>query len=86
MKNLFGFAAPALAALLLSGCYEVPVTGRRAMNIRDDKEVTKMSIAMFDDMKSHYKPSRDRESSHAQAQKRAASASIGDFHLGHARR
>jgi len=30
-------------------------------DIVDDKEVTKMSIAMFRDMKSHYKPSRDRE-------------------------
>lgn len=34
-------AAPlllALSFLLLAGCYEVPVTGRRAMNLVDDKE------------------------------------------------
>ena len=34
-----------LAALLFAGCYQVPVTGRRALSIVDDKEVTKMSIA-----------------------------------------
>jgi predicted Zn-dependent protease len=49
-----------LTLLLLAGCYEVPVTGRRAMNLVDDKEVTKMSIAMFDDMKRRYRVSRDR--------------------------
>jgi predicted Zn-dependent protease len=52
---------PTLATLLLAGCYQVPVTGRRAMNLVDDKEVTKMSIAMFDDMKRRYRPSKDRE-------------------------
>lgn len=51
---------PALAVLLFAGCYQVPVTGRRAMNLVDDKEVTKMSIAMFDDMKKRYRPSRDQ--------------------------
>jgi predicted Zn-dependent protease len=49
------------ASLLFAGCYQVPVTGRRAMNLVDDKEVTKMSIAMFDDMKKRYRPSRDKE-------------------------
>jgi predicted Zn-dependent protease len=56
-----GFAAAVLTALLLAGCYEVPVTGRHAMNLVDDKEVTKMSIAMFDDMKHQYKVSHDKE-------------------------
>ncbi len=50
-----------LTALLLTGCYQVPVTGRRAMNLVDDKEVTKMSISMFEDMKRRYKPSRDKD-------------------------
>jgi metalloendopeptidase OMA1, mitochondrial len=50
----------ALTAVLLAGCYAVPVTGRRAMNLVDDKEVTKMSIMMFDDMKRQYRVSRDR--------------------------
>lgn len=50
----------ALAAFLLAGCYQVPVTGRKAMNLVDDKEVTKMSIAMFDDMKRHYRLSHDQ--------------------------
>lgn len=48
-----------LATALVAGCYQVPVTGRRAMNLVDDKEVTKMSIAMFDDMKKRYRLSRD---------------------------
>ena len=51
----------ALATLLLAGCYQVPVTGRRAMNLVDDKEVTKMSLGMFDDMKRRHKVSRDRD-------------------------
>jgi predicted Zn-dependent protease len=51
----------ALATSLLAGCYQVPVTGRSAMNLVDDKEVTKMSIGMFDDMKRRYKISRDRD-------------------------
>jgi predicted Zn-dependent protease len=61
MKLRFAPAAAALAALLLAGCYQVPVTGRRAMNLVNDAEVTKMSIAMFDGMKSQYKVSRDRD-------------------------
>lgn len=55
------FLVSVLAAGLLAGCYQVPVTGRKAMNLVDDKEVTKMSIAMFDDMKKRYRPSRDKE-------------------------
>src|SRR5215207_678786 len=50
----------AVTTLLVAGCYQVPVTGRKAMNLVDDKEVTKMSIGMFDDMKRRYKPSRDK--------------------------
>ncbi len=52
---------PTLAALLLSSCYQVPVTGRSAMNLVDEKEVTKMSIGMFDDMKRRHRLSRDTE-------------------------
>ena len=51
----------AFSALFLAGCYEVPVTGRRAMNLVDDKEVTKMSIGMFDDMKRRYRVSRNKD-------------------------
>ena len=50
-----------LTVLLFAGCYQVPVTGRHAMNLVDDKEVTKMSISMFDDMKKHYRVSRDKD-------------------------
>jgi metalloendopeptidase OMA1, mitochondrial len=39
----------------------VPVTGRKAMNLVDDKEVTKMSISMFDDMKRRHRLSRDKD-------------------------
>lgn len=58
------FSAPvlsALAGLLLASCYKVPVTGRRALNIVDEKQVTTMSIAMFNDMKKQYRPSHDRD-------------------------
>ncbi|MDO8544669.1 MAG: M48 family metallopeptidase [Opitutaceae bacterium] len=51
----------ALAALLFGSCYQVPVTGRKAVNLVDEKEVTKMSIAMFDGMKGQYRVSRDRQ-------------------------
>lgn len=61
MKVPARFLLPGLTVLLLAGCYQVPVTGRRAMNLVDDKEVTKMSISMFDDMKKRYRPSRDKE-------------------------
>ena len=46
---------------LLGGCYEVPVTGRRAVNLVDDREVTKMSIAAFDEMKHQHPLSRDTD-------------------------
>ena len=46
---------------MLGGCYQVPVTGRQSMNLVDDKEVTKMSVAAFDDMKRQYPLSRDKE-------------------------
>src|SRR4051794_24536721 len=61
MKFRPELAAALFTAVLLSGCYEVPVTGRHAMNLVDDKEVTKMSIAMFEDMKHQHKISRDKE-------------------------
>jgi len=61
MKVPTHFIFAGLFALLLAGCYQVPVTGRRAMNLVDDKEVTKMSISMFDDMKKRYRLSRDKD-------------------------
>lgn len=51
----------ALLTGLVAGCYQVPVTGRRAVDLVDDKDVTKMSIAMFDDMKRRYRISRDKD-------------------------
>jgi metalloendopeptidase OMA1, mitochondrial len=50
-----------LAALFFAGCYQVPVTGRRALSIVDDKEVTKMSIAAFDAMKAQNRISNDKD-------------------------
>src|ERR1051325_10159236 len=61
MKVPARFLLGSLVTLLVGGCYEVPVTGRHAMNLVDDKEVTKMSIGMFDDMKRRYKVSRDKD-------------------------
>jgi predicted Zn-dependent protease len=53
--------AALLTAVVLAGCYEVPVTGRHAMSLVDDKDVTKMSIAMFEEMKHQHKISHDKE-------------------------
>ena len=61
MKTARVFVLATLLSAFVAGCYQVPVTGRKAMNLVDDKEVTKMSIAMFDDMKRQYKVSRDRQ-------------------------
>ena len=60
MKKLFPGVFLGLSLAQLSGCYEVPVTGRHALSLVDDKEVTKMSIAAFDDMKAHQKISNDK--------------------------
>ncbi len=59
MKSFPGLAAVA-AVLLSAGCNEVAVTGRHALSLVDDKEVTKMSIAAFDDMKAHHPISKDK--------------------------
>lgn len=61
MKVPTRFLLAGLGSLLVAGCYTNPVTGRHAMNLVDDKEVTKMSISMFDDMKRRYRLSRDKE-------------------------
>jgi len=37
MKVLRRFLLPALLSAFVAGCYQVPVTGRRAMNLVDDK-------------------------------------------------
>ncbi|MSU70519.1 MAG: M48 family peptidase [Opitutaceae bacterium] len=50
-----------LSVALLSGCYEVPVTGRHSVSLVDKKGVAKMSIAAFEEMKTHYPVSRDRQ-------------------------
>jgi hypothetical protein len=58
MKPIPAFAA-ATALALLAGCYQVPVTGRHALSLVDDREVTKMSIAAFDEIKAHTPISKD---------------------------
>jgi metalloendopeptidase OMA1, mitochondrial len=57
----FSFALAVATLCAFAGCYQVPVTGRKAMNLVDEKEVTKMSILAFNDMKRQYKVSRDRD-------------------------
>jgi predicted Zn-dependent protease len=59
MKPIPALAAAAALALL-AGCYQVPVTGRRALSLVDDREVTKMSIAAFDEIKAHTPISKDK--------------------------
>ena len=61
MKTPIPLVVAGLVALLMAGCYSVPVTGRNAMILVDDKEVTKMSVSMFEGMKRQYRISRDPE-------------------------
>ena len=58
--KLFPALAAVAAVSLFAGCYQVPVTGRHALSLVDDREVTKMSIAAFDQMKAHTPISRDK--------------------------
>jgi len=46
---------------LVGGCYQVPVTGRRAVNLVDSQQVVQMSVSAFEDMKKQYRISNDRE-------------------------
>ena len=59
MKPFPAFAAAAAALSLFSGCNQVPVTGRHALSLVDDREVTKMSIAAFDELKAQTPISHD---------------------------
>lgn len=49
-----------LAAVFGTGCYQVPVTGRRAINAVDDQSLRQQSIAQFNEMKKRYPISRNR--------------------------
>lgn len=60
MTPLPRLATATAVLLLLAGCYQVPVTGRHALSLVDDKDVTKMSIAAFDQMKHQYPISHDK--------------------------
>ena len=63
MKTNPRLAARATAlgfTLLLASCYEVPVTGRHALNTVSDSDMAKKSIAEFEHMKATHKLSTDR--------------------------
>ncbi len=49
-----------LATLTLSGCYQVPVTGRKALDLTSDVELAKVSSKAFDEIKSRHRRSTDR--------------------------
>jgi metalloendopeptidase OMA1, mitochondrial len=53
-------AAFGLGAVLLTGCYTVPVTGRKALNLTSDQEVARMSQLAFTELKSRHRLSTDR--------------------------
>ncbi len=60
--HALSFVPPVLAAaLFLAGCHEVPVTGRRAINIVNEKQVTELSVAEFEKMKASYPRSRNAD-------------------------
>lgn len=52
-------AAAAWILFLGAGCYQVPVTGRTAINMVSDQEVVKQSLAAFAQVKKKYRVSRD---------------------------
>jgi len=60
-RKVFPTTLALLLAGLLSGCYQVPVTGRRAVNIVNEKQVTQMSVAEFEKMKAAYPRSRNAD-------------------------
>jgi predicted Zn-dependent protease len=47
-------------SVVLTGCYQVPVTGRKALNLTSDTELAKVSAAAFEDVKSKHAKSKDR--------------------------
>jgi predicted Zn-dependent protease len=49
-----------LTSLVISGCYQVPVTGRRALDLTSDVELAKVSTRAFDEIKSRHRRSTDR--------------------------
>lgn len=49
-----------LAACCFTGCYTVPVTGRKALNLASDQEVARLSQAAFGELKSRQRLSPDR--------------------------
>jgi predicted Zn-dependent protease len=60
-RSLLVAAITVCMTWLSTGCYQVPVTGRRAVNIVNEKQVTEMSVAEFDKMKSTYPRSRNAD-------------------------
>lgn len=49
-----------LTCLAVAGCYQVPVTGRRALDLTSDVELAKVSSKAFDEVKSRHRRSTDR--------------------------
>ncbi|HEX9782432.1 MAG TPA: M48 family metallopeptidase [Opitutaceae bacterium] len=48
-----------MTAILLSGCTSVPVTGRKALHVVSDEDVTRLSVDEFKNMKKSRRISRD---------------------------
>lgn len=55
-----GLAGLVLLTLLVSGCYQVPVTGRKAVNMVDDKAVKELSQKAFDQLKKTHRISHNQ--------------------------
>lgn len=60
-RSIPAIAFLAGAASLFSGCHQVPVTGRRAVNIVNEKQVTEISAAEFGKMKASLPRSRNAD-------------------------
>ncbi len=50
-----------LTVVLCVSCYKVPVTGRRAVDLVSDADVTRLSIVEFNNLKARYPLSRNRD-------------------------
>jgi len=59
LSSIRRLVLPLAAITFLSGCYNVPVTGRNSVSLVDDADVTKKSIAEFERTKSMQRLSRN---------------------------
>ncbi len=60
LKNRVVLGVVALVAMILVGCYSVPVTGRKSLDLVDDADVRRLSVEAFEQTKRQYPISRNK--------------------------